>query len=136
MKVKALIPDFMRKRLQREIDALKGPGMHTNDGKIRVIASDIQRILDRLGSDDVILTEAEAAEEALNARWQSIETAPKDAIVLLGITACGNLDSPLRLVYEGRWNAYELTWTSTDGFICLESASHWQPLPTPPKEKV
>lgn len=62
--------------------------------------------------------------------WQPIETAPKDGTVIL----LGFITLPVeRLVYEGRWNDVQDTWTTVNGFGLLTGATHWTPLPTPPQ---
>jgi hypothetical protein len=67
------------------------------------------------------------------AGWQPIDSAPKDAILLLGLPAVGALRDPSsRRVYEGRWNEEQQTWTSVNGFIVLTGATHWQALPSAP----
>lgn len=67
--------------------------------------------------------------------WQKIETAPKDQVILLGLPMVGNIKEWDRRVYEGRWNEDQSTWTSVNGFIVLSVATHWMPLPPPPKEQ-
>jgi hypothetical protein len=65
--------------------------------------------------------------------WQPIETAPKDeSIILLGYTPHPRLEGSRR-VYEGRWNVGQEQWTSTNGFMSHADATHWMPLPPPPK---
>ena len=65
------------------------------------------------------------------AQWEPIDTAPKDeSVVLLGYLPNPRLD---RRVYEGRWSKGEGTWTSVNGFITHNSATHWRPLPDPPE---
>lgn len=62
--------------------------------------------------------------------WQPIETAPKDfSCVILcgkdGYVACGS------------WSEFAQRWcTSFENEACYEAidATHWQPLPEPPKE--
>lgn len=70
-------------------------------------------------------------------KWQPIETAPKDkTVILLGLPKVGALkEEDARRVYEGRWNEIQETFTSVNGFILLSVATHWMPLPEPPKEK-
>ena len=67
-------------------------------------------------------------------RWQPIETAPKDEIVLLGLPLIGNIREGDRRVYEGRWHEEQATWTSVNGFLLLGAATDWMPLPQPPIE--
>jgi hypothetical protein len=64
--------------------------------------------------------------------WKPIDEAPKDGtVILLGYVPNWRLD---RRVYEGRWNDEQSTWTAVNGFIVHNSATHWMPLPQPPKE--
>lgn len=66
-------------------------------------------------------------------RWQPIETAPKDgSAILLGLPAIGALRHEGRRVYEGRWNGEQFAFTSINGFILLDGAITWMPLPPPP----
>jgi hypothetical protein len=69
------------------------------------------------------------------AGWQPIETAPKDGdVMLLGLPAIGALkDDNQRRVYEGRWNHDQNRFTSVNGFIVLDCATHWMLLPAAPK---
>lgn len=102
---------------------------------------------DREPGDDLAWCEDRAAQalakpreaiEALRAElakpdgWQSIESAPKDGIILLGLPVIGRIKAEDRRVYEGRWHEDQSTWTSVNGFIILGCASHWMPLPHPP----
>jgi len=65
--------------------------------------------------------------------WQRIETAPKDeSIILLGYVPHPRLEDSRR-VYEGRWNLGQEQFTSTNGFMGHADATHWMPLPPPPK---
>lgn len=66
--------------------------------------------------------------------WRPIETAPKDeTVILLGYLPHPRLKGSQR-VYEGRWDSLQETWTSVNGFLIHSEASHWMPLPEPPKE--
>lgn len=76
--------------------------------------------------------EALRAELAKPDGWQSIESAPKDGIILLGLPVIGRIKAEDRRVYEGRWHEDQSTWTSVNGFIILGCATHWMPLPHPP----
>lgn len=67
--------------------------------------------------------------------WLPIESAPKDAVVLLGYTPHPRLAGERR-VYEGLWHEAQGTWTSVNGFLIHRDATHWQPLPAPPGEKL
>lgn len=77
--------------------------------------------------------EARAYIESLErdaARWQPIETAPRDGALLL--LACSNwphsevLGKPVPIkvggYWDGRWNVFGASWEPT----------HWMPLPAPP----
>ena len=65
--------------------------------------------------------------------WQPIETAPKDRNMLLsdGKTVCqGGWSSDLDYGadYEGQFDA--AGWWSID---CIETPTHWMPMPLPPE---
>jgi len=65
-------------------------------------------------------------------KWKPIDTAPKDeSVILIGFVPHPRMDG-IRRVYEGRWNETQETWTSVNGFLLFESATHWMPLPKPP----
>lgn len=64
--------------------------------------------------------------------WQPIATAPRDTVILLGYAPHPRLAEDRR-VYEGRWHDEQQTWTSVNGFLLHTGATHWQPLPVPPK---
>lgn len=68
--------------------------------------------------------------------WQPIETAPRDGtVILLGMPAIGALKDPNeRRVYEGLWSHTQERFTSVNGFIVLDLATHWMPLPAPPNQ--
>jgi hypothetical protein len=64
-------------------------------------------------------------------RWKPIETAPKDGTaLLLGYLPNERID---RHVYEGRWDDFQRTWASVNGFLIHGAATHWMPLPPPPE---
>ena len=71
-------------------------------------------------------------EGAQEARWQPIETAPKDAELLL------LYDEQEESVRAGFWDAVEVSpaaWTATEtqGLTCgIIKPTHWMPLPDPP----
>lgn len=67
--------------------------------------------------------------------WRPIEEAPKDESVI-------HLCLPIskrevckddRRVYEGRWCAAQKAFTSVNGFILLNNATHYRPLPPAPE---
>ena len=75
--------------------------------------------------------------------WQPIETAPKDGTTILiacrnRVTA-GDWVEP-RVFYvngEPEYNEFDPYWQSWDGGFLLEGehvATHWMPLPDPPKD--
>jgi hypothetical protein len=74
--------------------------------------------------------------------WQPIETALKEwhaeagegwPVILLALPPFKRRgDENNRRVYEGRWNDVQGTWTSVNGFILLNKATRWMPLPEPP----
>lgn len=69
-------------------------------------------------------------------KWLPIETAPKDqSVILLALPKVGALkEKDARRVFEGRWNEIQETFTSVNGFIVLDIATYWMPLPDPPEE--
>lgn len=64
------------------------------------------------------------------ADWQPIDTAPKDALVLL----CGRYQNGERLKYPlvGRWHSAYEKWEAFARVTCLMVPTHWMPLPPPP----
>lgn len=92
---------------------------------------------EKFGSDWRAFTKDEfrsALTRAAEGRWESMETAPKDAVILLSLPVIGNLREEDRRVFEGRWNERQETWTSVNGFILLSEATRWRELPTPPTD--
>ena len=87
---------------------------------------------------DVSLRDSPAAYEVLGRllsrpAWRSIETAPRDkSLILLGYLPHKRLKDGRR-VYEGRWNDLLTTWTSANGFLVHDEATHWMPLPEGPQ---
>lgn len=68
-------------------------------------------------------------------QWQPIETAPKDGtVILLGYTPCPKLWETDQRVFEGRWNSLQGEFTSLNGFILHDGATHWMPQPDAPTE--
>lgn len=86
----------------------------------------------RDGADGMQLYTAPLQQQAEPRGWQPIETAPKDAIVLLCLPLIGNIREGDRRVYEGRWHEAQATWTSVNGFLLFGAATNWMPLPQPP----
>ena len=80
----------------------------------------------------VPLSAAIAALQAEPQGWRPIETAPKDAHALLWIDIV--IGQPL--VVQGCWfhddDADEKGWIDLDGNVL--NATHWMPLPAPPKD--
>lgn len=81
------------------------------------------------------IEQARAAIAALQAEpqgWRPIETAPKGAYALLWIDIA--IGHPL--VVQGCWfhddDENEKGWIDLDGQVL--NATHWMPLPTPPKD--
>ena len=66
---------------------------------------------------------------ATASRWQPIESAPHDESRIL---ICMDVRFGQQDVCEGRWNVEQGCFTSTNGFLIFDSATHWQLLPTPP----
>lgn len=66
------------------------------------------------------------AREIAPDQWQPIETAPRDAMVVLCMTQHrGYLHTPMKVGYmgeDGTWVVFGGSWQPT----------HWQPLPAPP----
>ena len=89
----------------------------------------------RVHDERLALIQIDAAIAALQAEpqgWRPIETAPKDAHALLWIDIV--IGQPL--VVQGCWfhddDADEKGWIDLDGNVL--NATHWMPLPTPPKD--
>jgi len=60
--------------------------------------------------------------------WQPIETAPKDGAILM-------FCSMHRTVFVTHWGEVEKGLYGWVGeYFCSGSATHWMPLPAPPKE--
>ena len=85
-------------------------------------------------SKEALTAGREALANAESTGWQPIETAPKDAIILLGLPAINGIGQDDRRVYEGRWHTTQATWTSVNGFLLLGAATRWMPLPAAPKD--
>ena len=77
---------------------------------------------------------AQAKPEQAAQQWLPIETAPKDAVILLGYEPSPRLEGSRR-VYEGRWHEATNQWGSVNGFIVHDEATHWMPLPAAPQPK-
>ena len=91
--------------------------------------------VEKMEASDPWLISARAAIAALQAEpqgWRPIETAPKDAHALLWIDIV--IGQPL--VVQGCWfhddDADEKGWIDLDGNVL--NATHWMPLPAPPKD--
>ena len=56
--------------------------------------------------------------------WQPIETAPKDRRILLFQGG----------VWKGGWDECERKWMGAGAGVFIVPPTHWQPLPTPPKD--
>lgn len=59
--------------------------------------------------------------------WQTIETAPKDKMLILSISPHnGFLECPIKVggFWNGRWNVFGASWGPT----------HWMPLPSGPSQ--
>lgn len=81
----------------------------------------------RLRHTDVLPWAAQAAPQG----WRDISTAPKDeSPMLLGYLPHPKLD---RRVFEGRWCESQQTWTSVNGYLVHNDATHWMPLPPAPQ---
>ena len=66
--------------------------------------------------------------------WKPIETAPKDeSVVLVGFKPHWRLEGTRR-VYEARWNDGAQMFTSVNGFLIFDTATHWMPLPAAPQQ--
>ena len=62
--------------------------------------------------------------------WRPIESAPKDGtVIILGYLPNPRID---RHVYEGKWHELQGWWTSVNGFMVHNDATHWMPLPAAP----
>lgn len=64
--------------------------------------------------------------------WQDIATAPKDGTTILGYTATAGTEPhfyhPIYF-YGGHWHEQGIDGAVNDGWY-----THWQPLPSPPKD--
>lgn len=76
--------------------------------------------------------------------WQDIETAPKDAVILLygllephpdDVDLYANLDSPKRVA--GYWDEIDGAWCPVGSTFegPWFNPTHWQPLPAPPQDQ-
>jgi len=72
-------------------------------------------------------------------KWQPIETAPKDGTYILVAGPSGYYSTPLRVEvckwnnanHKDNWRNHSNDWFTDGG----EDATHWMPLPEPPKDK-
>lgn len=69
--------------------------------------------------------------------WKPIETAPRDGVMLLvgyddKIANRSGMEENRR-VYEARWCERQKSFVARNGFLLHINATHWQPLPEPPK---
>lgn len=106
---------------ERIIEEVKSAGLDWHRGF--VVSDDSNRYEDLCRAIDA-LVRAECVPQ-----WRDIETAPKDAVILLGYTPNKRID---RLVYEGRWHEAQQEWTSVNGFLLHMGVTHWMPLPESP----
>ena len=65
--------------------------------------------------------------------WRPIEEAPKDESVIHLCLPLNKRFPDDRRVYEGRWCAAQNAFTSVNGFILLNNATHYRPLPPAPE---
>jgi hypothetical protein len=63
--------------------------------------------------------------------WQPIETAPRDGAVVL----LADFNRPTWKVYSALWDTTwrKPSWRTIDNRGLYDKATHWMPLPTPPK---
>jgi hypothetical protein len=71
----------------------------------------------------------------MTGEWQPIETAPKDGTPVLIHVPTGQ-----RPVYEAEWHRPwesapedKCWWQTRSGMVLPEHATHWMPLPEPPR---
>ena len=112
-------------------------GMPVNDA-MQVVAGRIATLTEQL---EAARRDAKEAETCLEEKWQPIETAPRDAIIILyrpnaakwGKVAPGEWDAQQ---YHKSPKPYWKMWLKIGG--TLESRAwpptHWMPLPEAPKE--
>ncbi len=81
--------------------------------------------------DDVVAFAQHCVEKANG--WQPIADAPKDGTPMLLCLPISEREACKddRRVYEGKWCAVQNAFTSVNGFILLNNATHWKPLPPP-----
>lgn len=63
--------------------------------------------------------------------WKPIDTEPKDDRILLAEV----LHTGEYHVGEGAWSGFVNTWADVDNGLYKINATHWMPLPEPPKCK-
>ena len=81
--------------------------------------------------DDVVAFAQHCVEKANG--WRPIEEAPKDESVIHLCLPLNKRFPDDRRVYEGRWCAAQNAFTSVNGFILLNNATHYRPLPPAPE---
>lgn len=69
----------------------------------------------------------EAAELARRVEWQPIETAPRDGMKILGFDP--HWRDPICVISWSEWGE----WHDWSGVHTFRSATHWCPLPDPPR---
>lgn len=104
--------------------ALEPDAWWNADGPLADMADVIRR--PSISAATAALTALEAAGMRVEAGWQPIETAPRDALLL------GHADGMMRLVMweDGAW--VQVGATIQEGWF---EPTHWMPLPTPPAQE-
>ncbi len=116
-------------------DTLRSRGISASVGPLDIRVIELAKRADRL------LTERDALKREVEARWQPIETAPKDGTEILGFHPewiyCEFSPRGVRsCIYDGElWHSS--TWRDDDSDILNHCSGQapllWQPLPPPPQ---
>lgn len=80
----------------------------------------------------------EALQAQIDGGWQPIETAPKDGTAILGTSNKVLGSVPITCHWHSEWNEWVFSMAFGEpirgGCTYVTKPTHWQPLPTPPKE--
>lgn len=98
-------------------------GIESDESLTECVERNIEGWKQRALKAEQRVAELEAAQE-----WRPIESAPRDTKVVVMLALKNGHVATAR-----RWSANIDRWTSLDGECDYTSASHWLPLPAPPK---
>lgn len=87
-------------------------------GNLDIVTDAVNKLLDAA---------REAAELARRVEWQPIETAPRDGMKILGFDP--HWRDPICVISWSEWGE----WHDWSGVHTFRSATHWCPLPDPPR---